>query len=381
MDIDLEDVELLMYTITLEQIQKSNGSIEEIKDALISLPDSHLEWFVNKAGDELGFTDSDKKALKNLFDQFKMTKKHDVATSILDKIKMTLILSCRKVSDEFSINYEKSLAEFDNRTFGKKDIFYEIISRIALQSFSNNTSSTPTAFLFVGSPSTGKTHIAECLAASLGLELLYFNVAGSERTLDLFGSGDRFTHAREGEILAKLINTDAKHFTILFDEIDKISRGGSEEDYSNPIDKFLEVLDYGVLRDEYLSEYDVKIDAPYLIFTANSIENLPKHFLSRVHIINFEEYDIDEKAQILCNYTIPELKRFYSKNGFSDHIDFDQSAIDRILTDYPDYTLREIKRNVLESIFAHIASEIIYLKNTVMDQKYNITYENLQQYL
>ena len=116
-------------------------------------------------------------------------------------------------------------------------------------------------FLFAGPPGVGKTFLADTAAEYMGVESKLFNMSGyadDKSYIDLVGLSKSFKDPREGELVK--FARENPNGIIIFDEIEKA--------HITTIRLFLQVLDRGVLHNDYLEE-DTDFSGNTLIFTSN----------------------------------------------------------------------------------------------------------------
>jgi len=116
-------------------------------------------------------------------------------------------------------------------------------------------------FLFAGPPGVGKTFLAQTAAENMGVESKLFNMSGyadEMAYIDLVGVSKSFKSPREGD-LVKFARENPKGI-IIFDEIEKA--------HITTIRLFLQILDRGVLHNDYLEE-DTDFSGNIIIFTSN----------------------------------------------------------------------------------------------------------------
>lgn len=122
------------------------------------------------------------------------------------------------------------------------------------------------SFLFAGPPGVGKTFLVETAAKVLGLPFLKLNMSeythpGS--TQELAGVPTSYSGAKPGD-LTDFVQNNARCM-VLFDEIEKA--------HSAVMNQFLQILDGGVLTDNYTKK-EVAFGDAILLFTTNAGKSL-----------------------------------------------------------------------------------------------------------
>ena len=127
---------------------------------------------------------------------------------------------------------------------------------------SSQASNTPRGvYLFVGPPGVGKTYLAEEAAVCLNRPCMRFNMseyADHQSQTELIGLSKKYQGAARGRLTSYVKKNP--ECILIFDEIEKAHR--------NVIHLFLQILDAGVLQDEY-EEKDVSFENSTIIFTTN----------------------------------------------------------------------------------------------------------------
>ncbi|MBQ7847874.1 MAG: ATP-dependent Clp protease ATP-binding subunit, partial [Clostridia bacterium] len=136
-----------------------------------------------------------------------------------------------------------------------------------LASVADSDSTKPRAtYLFAGPPGVGKTYLAKCAAAELGLPFCRFDMSeycDKESALEFLGSDKVYQNAGEGNFTS-FVEKNHK-CVILFDEIEKA--------HSSIINLFLQILDAGRIRDSY-TDREISLKDAVLIFTTNAGKDL-----------------------------------------------------------------------------------------------------------
>jgi ATP-dependent Clp protease ATP-binding subunit ClpA len=121
-------------------------------------------------------------------------------------------------------------------------------------------------FVFAGPPGVGKTFLAEQAAHELGLPFKRFDMSGysdHQASSNLIGMNPSYRDSKPG-YLTGFVKKHPK-CVALFDEIEKA--------HINTIHLFLQLLDAGVLHDDYTDE-NVSFKDALIIFTTNAGQSL-----------------------------------------------------------------------------------------------------------
>ena len=197
----------------------------------------------------------------------------------------------------------------------------------ALESAVNCALALERPLLVRGEPGTGKTQLAEAVAAGLGLELIHWPVKSTTRAQDglyVYDTVQRLYDSRFGEGNVKDIRryikygplgqafASPKRVVLLIDEVDK-----ADLEFPNDLLHELDRMRFHVSEtgDEVVAK-----ERPVVIITSNAEKELPDAFLRRCvfHFIEFPDRDLmtrivrvhhpDLGAQLLEQ----SLKAFYA---------------------------------------------------------------------
>ncbi|KAL7518664.1 hypothetical protein ACHAWX_003474 [Stephanocyclus meneghinianus] len=155
-----------------------------------------------------------------------------------------------------------------------------------------------------GPPGTGKTSIAESVAAALGRKFFRFSVGGMSDVSEIKGHRRTYVGAMPGKIIQCLKSTGSSNPLVLIDEIDKLGR----DFRGDPASALLEVLDpnqNSTFRDHFI---DAPVDISKVLFmcTANDLDRIPGPLLDRMEVIRLSGYDVPEKLEIAQQYLVPK---------------------------------------------------------------------------
>ena len=148
-----------------------------------------------------------------------------------------------------------------------------------------------------------------------------------------------------GRIINSLKRTGQNNPVMMFDEIDKMSRGYQ----GDPASALLEVLDPEQNKnfmDHYL---DTGFDLSKIIFiaTANSVESIPAPLLDRMEVIEVSGYTVAEKLSIAKRHLIPQE---LTEHGVSpDQLSLGDETLYRLIAGYTrEAGVRELRRKIAE---------------------------------
>lgn len=160
----------------------------------------------------------------------------------------------------------------------------------------------------VGNPGVGKTAIAKAIAKVLGIPFDRISLGSASTLLDMTGLCYTFDGSDAGEPVRIFYKHGTTHMVMLLDEFDK----ASDSKEGNPQNAFNDMLsDDRFIKDAYLSTY-VRTPDTITILTMNSTESVPEHLLNRCMVIHVDDYENDEKLEIVKKFIFPSaLARYH----------------------------------------------------------------------
>lgn len=255
--------------------------------------------------------------------------------------------------DILDLNYAKEkLNEFHYGLDSIKERILEYISIIALLKDRNlgNISRAP-IFLFYGLAGTGKTTMAESIAATLNREYVRIPLGGLGDPFYLRGRSRLNPDSEPGAIVKALSMCKTNNPVILLDEIDRIA----EEANNTVMGVLLELLD-PEQNQHFLDHYlDYPVDLSQVIFcaTCNNTNRIATAVLDRLDPIQMPSYTDEEKTVIGRDYIFPKAIKFA---GLTDkEIKISDSVWPLIIRPLGfDAGVRTLKRNI-ETICRKVA--------------------------
>lgn len=225
----------------------------------------------------------------------------------------------------------------------------------------SNPTSQGTSFGFVGPPGVGKTLLAKSVSKALNIPFAQITLGGQNDGEILHGHGYTYSGSQPGMIIKKMVEMSKSRCILYFDELDKAcSKHGQVNEITSILIHLTDPNMNKTFQDRFFQGIDFPLDKVIMIFSYNDSSLVDPILLDRIKEITINPYTINDKIEIIRNFTIPELK----KNIGLDDIDIKVSneIIEYIIDNYTlEAGVRDIKRK-LEDILLNLNIDKIYKK-------------------
>jgi ATP-dependent Lon protease len=346
----------------LKAIQKELGEIDEKTEEIMEL---------RKKIDEAKMPGKvEKEAIKQINRLEKMHQDSAEAGTIRTYIDWLVELPWSKsTKDKLDIKKAKKILDEDHYDLEK--IKERILEYLGVRKLKDKMKGP--ILCFVGPPGVGKTSLGKSIARALGREFYRMSLGGMRDEAEIRGHRRTYVGSMPGRVIQGIKTAGHNNPVFMLDEVDKIGM----DFRGDPASALLEVLDPEqnfAFGDHYLG---VPFDLSNVMFitTANQMDPIPTPLRDRMEVLYLSGYTAEEKVGIAKNYLIPKQTE---EHGITDkNIKINDSALLQVTTHY---TAEAGVRN-LEREIANLCRKVARKIAEGKDKKYNISADNLSQYL
>jgi ATP-dependent Lon protease len=201
------------------------------------------------------------------------------------------------------INLEKSLTKNIYGLYDTKERLMELYcGMLTNPEYKNRT------IAFVGPAGVGKTAFAKTLAESFDLPFEQISMGSVKDASTLTGHSMTYIGAQVGLIVSAMRRLKYKNGIIFFDELDKVPNTTEGKSILSVLLHVLDKKQNNEFKDMYAPEIKVDLSNILFLVAMNDTTELDPILKDRLHIINIEGYNINDKINIARDYLLPKIK-------------------------------------------------------------------------
>jgi endopeptidase La len=201
-----------------------------------------------------------------------------------------------------------------------------------------------------GPPGNGKsTLIKDGIAKAMNKPFYLIALGGARDGSYLDGHLFTWEGSIYGRIVEALIHSKCMDPIIYFDELDKISESACGIEIENVLIHLTDPVQNGQFRDKYFDGIDFDLSKVTFIFSYNDPSKINKILLDRITQIKTSGLLLNQKINIIQNYSIPEILKDIGLK--SDMVSISDNIIEYIILTYTrEGGVRGIKKLIYQII-------------------------------
>ena len=174
-----------------------------------------------------------------------------------------------------------------------------------------------------------ETLLEECIK-SIRYTVCSNNFRGQNDGEILRGHGYTYSGSQPGMIIKKMVEMGKSRCILYFDELDKAcSKHGQVNEITSILIHLTDPNMNKTFQDRFFQGVDFPLDKVIMMFSYNDSNLVDPILLDRIKEINVSPYTINDKIEIIKNFTLPELK---NSIGFDDiNIKFSNKLLNILL--------------------------------------------------
>jgi|TARA_Y100000992_G_scaffold172588_3_gene116282 ATP-dependent Lon protease len=224
------------------------------------------------------------------------------------------------------------------------------------------------SFGFEGPPGVGKTSLAKNGIANILKDIegnprpfAFIAVGGDSNSSTISGHNYTYVGSNWGRICDILMEKKCMNPIFFIDELDKVSKTESGKEIIGILTHLIDPTQNNCFQDKFFTGIDLDLSKALFIFSYNDVSLIDKVLLDRIHRVQFEHLNMQDKIIITKNHILPEITE---KMGLIDMINLEDDVIEYLIDEYTyEPGVRKLKE-ILFEIIGEVNLEILKNENS-----------------